>query len=155
MATKVLVVGGRGFLGSHLSTELTKRGYEVEIAPHNVFTTEAKIVYCFANLPPEKIKILADICKDKKLIYFSSIAVLDEDMDEYKRRKIWAEKLLRGRAVIVRPPLVYDKSIMGMFHKIMGILRKQPTISIDNVVKEAISCMELPEGTYELYEGGH
>ena len=31
MAKKVLVVGGSGFLGSHVADELTERGYEVTI----------------------------------------------------------------------------------------------------------------------------
>ena len=31
MAKKVLVVGGSGFLGSHVADELTEKGYEVTI----------------------------------------------------------------------------------------------------------------------------
>ena len=52
MAKKVLVVGGSGFLGSHVADELTKKGFEVWIIPHT---------YNLTNLSNLKINSLVNI----------------------------------------------------------------------------------------------
>ena len=41
MAKKVLVVGGSGFLGSHVADELTEKGYEAVSYTHLTLPTKA------------------------------------------------------------------------------------------------------------------
>lgn len=75
---KVLIFGGSGFLGSYVSDELTKRGFEVFIADLN------KSKYLKGNQKFIKIDILnfdaiKKILKDKDFVYnFSAVAELEE-----------------------------------------------------------------------------
>ena len=71
---KVLVTGGAGFVGNALTTELLKRGYEVDIIDNLSIGSEAK-VHPFANFLGGDIRAMDNI-SDKPYDYIFHLAAL-------------------------------------------------------------------------------
>jgi UDP-glucose 4-epimerase len=71
---KVLVTGGAGFVGNALTTELLKRGYEVDIIDNLSIGSEAKI-HPFANFLGGDIRAMDNIV-DKPYDYIFHLAAL-------------------------------------------------------------------------------
>lgn len=71
---KVLVTGGAGFVGNALTSELLKRGYEVDIIDNLSIGSEAK-VHPFANFLGGDIRAMDNI-KDKPYDYIFHLAAL-------------------------------------------------------------------------------
>jgi UDP-glucose 4-epimerase len=71
---KILVTGGAGFVGNALTTELLKRGYEVDIIDNLSIGSEAK-VHPFANFLGGDIRAMDNI-KDTTYDYIFHLAAL-------------------------------------------------------------------------------
>ena len=79
---KVLVTGGAGFVGNALTTELLKRGYEVDIIDNLSIGKEAKI-HPFANFLGGDVRAM-DCIKDKSYDYIFYLAALSRIQPSFK-----------------------------------------------------------------------
>ena len=79
---KVLVTGGAGFVGNALTTELLKRGYEVDVIDNLSIGKEAKI-HPFANFLGGDVRAMDNV-KDKSYDYIFHLAALSRIQPSFK-----------------------------------------------------------------------
>lgn len=79
---KVLVTGGAGFVGNALTTELIKRGYEVDVIDNLFIGKEAKI-HPFANFIGGDVRAMDNV-KDKSYDYIFHLAALSRIQPSFK-----------------------------------------------------------------------
>ena len=127
MSKKILLIGGAGFIGSHLAEKLLKLGHEVIVIDkeNKGFEKERpEIVYHLAgainlrkgeNDPGiERAKLVCQFCKEnkvKKLIFFSSGgAIYFDPENEYAKANLGIEKIIQEKGldyIILRLGNVY------------------------------------------------
>jgi len=127
MKKKILLIGGAGFIGSHLAEKLLKLGHEVVVVDKKDkdFRKEGMdVVYHLAgaiNLRKgiddpgiERAKLVCQFCKEnkvKKLIFFSSGGAIYFDPEsEYAKANLEIEKIIQEKGldyIILRLGNVY------------------------------------------------
>jgi UDP-glucose 4-epimerase len=96
---KVLVTGGAGFVGNALTTELLKRGYEVDIIDNLSIGSEAKI-HPFANFLGGDIRAMDNIA-DKPYDYIFHLAALSRIQPSYQNPTLTFSTNVEGTKQVV------------------------------------------------------
>lgn len=179
---KIALIGGKGFIGSHLNERLLASGYEVKVIDKgdelNFEGTE--IIYHLAgaiNLKKggddngiERAKNVCNLAKKhkvEKLIFFSSGgAIYNDPESEYAKANLEIENIIKNSGLsyaILRLSNVYGSGsrkqefISQLVSNKKIIInadgnQKRDFIYIDDVIDVAIMAMEK-EGTYNIGSG--
>jgi UDP-glucose 4-epimerase len=96
---KVLVTGGAGFIGYALSSELLKRGYEVDVVDNLSIGKEAKI-HPFVNFLGGDVRAMDNI-KDKSYDYIFHLAALSRIQPSFKNPNLAFSCNVKGTKKVV------------------------------------------------------
>ena len=96
---KVLVTGGAGFIGYTLSSELLKRGYEVDVVDNLSIGKEAKI-HPFVNFLGGDVRAMDNV-KDKSYDYIFHLAALSRIQPSFKNPNLAFSCNVKGTNKVV------------------------------------------------------
>jgi UDP-glucose 4-epimerase len=96
---KVLVTGGAGFIGYALSSELLKRGYEVDVVDNLSIGKEAKI-HPFVNFLGGDVRAMDNV-KDKSYDYIFHLAALSRIQPSFKNPNLAFSCNVKGTKKVV------------------------------------------------------
>jgi len=178
---KIALIGGKGFIGSHLNERFLDLGYEVIIIDKGdeLNFKNIDIIYHLAGAINLKrggndsgVERAREVCrlarenKVKKIIFFSSGgAIYSNPKSEYAQANLETEKIIKGSGldyVILRLSNVYgprqwEEGIIPQIIKGNPVIKgdgeqKRDFIYIDDVVEVSILAKDA-HGTYDIGSG--
>lgn len=108
MIKKVLVTGGAGFIGSHIITDLTEKGYEPVILD-NFSNSSPKIIPVLEKITGKKLPLYAIDLKDKQAVFAAVAEAKPDAVIHLAGYKAVGES-------VEKPLKYYENNILGVVH---------------------------------------